>query len=257
MSSSKLKLNPDKTVFIVFGSSHQRDKLSKFFPAQILGNSLTPTEFVKNLGVWFDSDFSLSKHVGTICRNSFVQLREFRRVRRYLTTDVSILVANTLISSRLDYCNSLFRSLSKANLRKLQCIQNSAARIVTNTCKFSSITPILKELHWLPVEQRSAFKTATLVYKFLHSGLPQYFDPYLQVYNCGYNTRRSENVGKFLTVPKFQRSVHKSVKQFSFSFAFDAPTLWNDLPDDVRACPTIGSFRRKLKAYLFNKAYPP
>ena len=59
-------------------------------------------------------------------------------VRCYLTTDVSILVASALISSRLDYCNSLFKSLSKLNLHKLQCTQNSAARIVTNTCKFSS-----------------------------------------------------------------------------------------------------------------------
>ena len=95
--------------------------------------------------MWFDSDFFLSKHVGSICRSSFVQLREFRRVRCYLTTDMSILVANALISSCLDYCNSLFRSLSKLDLCKLQCIQNSAARIITNTCKFSSITPVLKK----------------------------------------------------------------------------------------------------------------
>ena len=108
----------------------------------------------------FDSDFSLSKHVQCICRSCFVQLRDFRRVRQYLSTDVSVLVANALISSRLDYCNSLFRSLSKLNLRKLQSIQNCAARIVTNTRKFSSITPVLKRLHWLPVEYRSVFKTS-------------------------------------------------------------------------------------------------
>ena len=166
-------------------------------------------------------------------------------------------MANVLISSHLDFCNTLFRSLSKLNLRKFQCIQNSAARIVTNTCKFSSITPVLKELHWLPVEHRLAFKTATLVYIFLHSGLPQYFDSYLQLYSCGYNTRHCQNAGKYLTVPKFQPSILKSVKEFTISFVFDAPTLWNELSDEVRASPTIGSFGQQLKAYLFNKAYPP
>ena len=166
-------------------------------------------------------------------------------------------MANALISSRWDYCNSLFRSLSKFNLRKLQCIQNSAARIVTNTHRFSSITPALKKLHWLPVEYRSVFKTATLVYKFLHTGSPQYFDPHLQSYSCAYNTRRSQNVGSFLNVPKLYPSVHKSAKHFNFSFAFDAPKVWNDLPVDVRASPTISSFRRKLKSNLFSKAYPP
>ena len=133
MSTSKLKLNPDKTEFNIFGSKRQRDKLNACFPIDILGNSLCPADSVKNRGVWFDSDFSLSKHVQNVCKSCFVKLRDFRHVRRFLTHDVSVLVANALVSSQLDYCNSLFRSLSKFNLCKLQCIQNSAARIVSNT----------------------------------------------------------------------------------------------------------------------------
>ena len=73
----------------------------------------------------------------------------------------------------------IYRSLSKFNLHKLQCIQNSAARIVSNTSRYTSITPVLKKLHWLPVEQRTLFETATLVYSFLHTGFPRYFAPYL------------------------------------------------------------------------------
>ena len=137
------------------------------FPIDILGNSL------KNLGVWFDSDFSLSKHVQKVCKSCFVKLCDFRHVRRFLTHNVSVLVANALVSSRSDYCNSLFRSLSKFNLRKLQWIQNSAARIVSNTSQYTGITPVLKKLHWLPVEQRTVFKTATLVYRYLHTGFPR------------------------------------------------------------------------------------
>ena len=126
-------------------------------------------------------------------------------------------------SSQLDYCNSLFRSLSKFNLCKLQCIQNSAARIVSNASRKSSITPVLKKLHWLPVEHCSVFKTATLVYKFLHTGFPKYFVPYIFSYSSSYSTRRSQSGDNSLVVPKFQPSIHKSVKQFGYSFAFDAP----------------------------------
>ena len=64
---------------------------------------------------------------------------------------------------RLDYCNSLFRGLSALDLRKLQCVQNSLARIVANTTKYSHITPVRKALHWLPIKYRSIFKTAVLV----------------------------------------------------------------------------------------------
>ena len=162
-----------------------------------------------------------------------------------------------MVSSRLDYCNSLFRSLSKFNLHKLQCIQNSAARIISNSSKYTSITPIRKALHWLPVEYRSIFKTAVLVYKFIHTGFPRYFSPYLQSYTSTYNTRRNSSQGNPLAVPTFHCSAHKSTKQFGHSFAFDAPTIWNDLPSKIRSSPSVGTFRRKLKAYLFSKAYPP
>ena len=174
MSASKLKLNPDKTEFIVFGSKRERDKWKVHFPPTILGSPLCPAEWVKNLGVWFNSDFSLSKHVQNVCKSCFAQLRDFRHVRRFLNHDTCVLVANALVSSRLDYCNSLFRSLSKFNLCKLQGIQNSAARIVSNTSRYTTITPVLKNLHCLPVKHRSVFKTATLVYKFLHTGFPKY-----------------------------------------------------------------------------------
>ena len=82
MSTSKLKLNPDKTEFIIFGSKRQRDKLKACFPIDILGNSLCLADLVKNLGVWFNSDFSLSKHVQKVCKSCFVKLRDFRHVRR-------------------------------------------------------------------------------------------------------------------------------------------------------------------------------
>ena len=163
--------------------------------------------------MWFDSDFSLSKHVQNVCKSCFVKLCDFRHVRLFLTRDDSVLVANALVSSRLDYCNSLFRSLSKFNLRKLQCIQNSAARIVSNTSRYTSIPPVLKKLHFLPVEQCMMFKTATLVYKFLHTGFPRYFAPYLSSYSSSYSTRLNQSGGNFFVIPKFYPSVHKSVKQ--------------------------------------------
>ena len=101
------------------------------------------------------------------------------------------------------------------------------------------------------------FKTATLVYKFLHTGFPRYFAPYLSSYNISYSTWRSQSGGNFLVIPKFYPSVHKSVKQFGINFAFDAPTVWNALSDEIRASPSLAYFRKQLKTYLYPKAYPP
>ena len=200
--------------------------------------------------------FSFYKYVQNVCKGCFIQLRDFRSIRHILTHDASVSVANAFVSSQLDYCNSLFRSRSKFNLHRLQFIQNSAARIVTNSSKFTQITLVLRKLHWLPIQFRSVFKLATLVYKFIHTGFPKYFAPHLSIYCTTYNTRRSQSVANFLKVPKFQPTIRKSTKQFGFSFALDAPTVWNSLPEDIRASPTIVSVRKKLKTYLNAKAYP-
>ena len=158
---------------------------------------------------------------------------------------MSVVIA--FVSSRLDYCNSLFRSLSKFNLHRLQSIQNSAARIVTNSSKYTRITPVLRKLHWLPVQFRSEFKLATVVYKFIHTGFPKYFAPYLSTYHNTYNTRRSQSVANFLNVPKFQPKIHKSTKQFGFSLAFDGPTFSNSLPEDIRHHPLLPLLERSSK----------
>ena len=87
MSANKLKLNPDKIEFILFDSKKQRERLNACFPIDILGNPLHPTESVRNLGVWFDSDFFFSKHVQNVCKGCFIQLRDFRNIRQFLAQD--------------------------------------------------------------------------------------------------------------------------------------------------------------------------
>ena len=207
LSVNKLKLNPDKTEFILFSSKNVHTKLGKFFPVNILGTLLLPAEAIRNLGVWFDSDFYFSCHVRNICKACFVHIRDLKRLRGYLTHEAALLAANVLVGSRLDYCNSLFRSLSALDLRRLKCVQNSLARIVANTTKYSHITSVRKSLHWLPIMHRSVFKTALMMYKFLHNGHPKYFEPFLKPRHSVYRMRRSQSEGVLLEVPHFASNI--------------------------------------------------
>ena len=146
MSSSMLKLNPEKTQFIIFGSHAQVKKLDLHLPVMVFVKLLHPSAVVKNLGISFDANFSFADHVHNICKTCFIQMSDLRRVRQYLLDEAAVLVANTLVSSPLDYCNSLFRSLSSFNMGKLQCIQNTLGRIVTNCNRYSRVTLNLKKL---------------------------------------------------------------------------------------------------------------
>ena len=144
MFTNKLKLNPDKTEFILIGSRKNRNQLLPHFPINILGNQVSPAQSVRNLGVVFDSNFTFSNHVSQVIKSTKVQTRDLYRICPLLELNTSVLLTNALVSSRLDYCNSLFLSLTDFELRRLQLVQNSLCRVVTHSSKFSPITPQLK-----------------------------------------------------------------------------------------------------------------
>ena len=144
MLTNKLKLNSDKTKLILIGSKNNRKKLLPHFPINILGNQVSPAQSVKNLGVVFDSNFTFSDHVSQVIKSARVHARDLYSIRPLLDLKTSVCLANALVSSRLDYCNSLFLSLNDFELRRLQLVQNSLCRVVAHSSKFSHITPQLK-----------------------------------------------------------------------------------------------------------------
>ena len=92
-----------------------------------------------------------------------MHIRNFRRIRNSLDLNSAKLLANALVTSRLDYCNGLLYGINKGLSKKLQMVQNSLARVVIPSVKRRDhITPVLRQLHWLPVEQRIIFKMAVL-----------------------------------------------------------------------------------------------
>ena len=122
MKSSKHKLNSDKTEFIIIGTKQQRHKLCNHFPVKLLDNDISPSDSVRNLGVVFDSDLSFHKHVSNICKSCFYHIRDLRRIRRHIPLSTAKTISNSLISSRLDYCNSLINNIVKKDLSKLMIL---------------------------------------------------------------------------------------------------------------------------------------
>ncbi len=115
-------------------------------------------------GCRIDSDMSMRHHVGMICKSGYYHLRNIARIEKCLSNNALQTVIHSLISSRLDYCNTLLAGVHKCVLQKVQYLQNSAARLLSGTHKFDHITPILKSLHWLTVECRIDFKVLLLTY---------------------------------------------------------------------------------------------
>ena len=116
-----------------------------------------------------------STHLPIICSATFhFVLCDLRRIRRHIPLSTAKTISNALISSRLDYCNSLLNNIAKQELSKLQRVQNCLARVVLRAPRFSPSLPLLKQLHWLPVNYRIKFKLSTLTYRALAIHQPPY-----------------------------------------------------------------------------------
>ncbi|KAK6312625.1 hypothetical protein J4Q44_G00182890 [Coregonus suidteri] len=172
-----------------------------------------------------------------------------RRVRPCLTQEAAQVLIQALVISRLDYCNSLLAGLPACAIKPLQLIQNAAARLVFNLPKFSHVTPLLRTLHWLPVEARICYKTMVLAYGAVRGTAP----PYLQALISPYTqTRALRSSTSGLLAPLPLRK-HSSRSAQSKLFAALAPQWWNKLPHDARTVESLTTFRRHLKPHLFKE----
>ena len=205
--------------------------------------------FAIYLGVIFDSDFSFHKHVSNICKPCLYHMRYLRRIRRHIHLSTAKTISNSLISSRLDYCNSLINTIAKQDLSKFHRVQNCLARVIPRPLRFSPSLPLRKQLHWLPVNYRIKFKQSTLTYRVLVIHQPPYLASLLHLSNIPRQFRSSTS--QQLSIPRTKLNLGKR------AFPVAAPIIWNEHPTTLKSCESLASFRKNLKTYLFKIAFPP
>jgi len=165
MTSNILTLNSSKTEFLFIGLKQQLAKLQNL--------SLNTTHSARNLGLLhFDENLTFSDQISSLSRSCYYHIRQLRCIRPNLDFKTANTLATSIVYSKLDYCNSLYSNLPKTQINKLQHIQNSLARTVANTPKYSYITPVLKSLHWLKIEQRIQYKLISLTCKIVTTSQP-------------------------------------------------------------------------------------
>ena len=241
--ANRLAVNPSKTEYLLIGTNQQRSKVMNSSVC-FQNLSLIPTDSVRNLGVIFDANLDFKKHISSICRSSFFQIRQLRQIRPSLDKNSAIILANSLVHSKIDYCNSLLVDLPHASIMRLQRVQNSLARVVCNSIKRQSHSiDLLKTLHWLPICERIKYKIAVLTFKVLLHGQPSYLADLISLYRPLRTLRSSDSL--LLAV----HDIRTAMGRRSFSYA--APTIWNALPLHLRSCSTIYSFGSKFKTHYF------
>ena len=261
MSINLLCLNPSKSEFLIIGFPQQLAKLS--LPSLAMPDNITlfPVHTARNLGFLFDTSMTLSDQITSLTKSCFYHIRDLRRIRKSLDLKTASTIATAIIHSKLDYCNSLYLNLPTSYIHRMQLVQNAAARATTNCPKFHHITPVLKSLHWLKIQERINYKILSLTYTALQFQQPTYIHSLLTV-----QPARSTRSSDVITLKR--PSNPSRLKITDRSFYYHAPALWNQLPPSLRQHASSNSpysvidlsphqFHSRLKTHLFSKSYPP
>lgn len=246
MALNFLNFNEKKTEVMVFGPSGSCEAP----PVDLGPLALYVKPTVSNLGFKMDSDFKLDRQIGAVVKSSFFHLRQLAKVKSILTNEHFETVIHAFITSRLDYCNALYFGVNQSSLKRLQLVQNAAARLLTGSRKREHITPILASLHWLPVHFRVHFKILLFVFKSLNGLAPPYLTELLCPHAPARCLRSADQL--LLEVPRSKRKLRGDR-----AFSIAAPKLWNGLPLYVRQAPSLSTFKTRLKTHFYSLAFNP
>ena len=207
----------------------------------------------RNIGAIIDRHLTMEDQVSNVCRNCYLSLRQISQIRPYLTEEATATLVHALIISKLDCYNSLLIRIPDWLKRKLQLIQNNAGRLITKNKMSEHITPVLKNLHWLPISFRIDYKVLTLCYKILRDLAPSYMMSMLSYRDPPSDrvTVRNDEL-HLLKGPIGRLTTHGDRSR---AFSVYAPKLWNSLPLELRLSSSFELFKKDLKTRLFRQAF--
>ena len=245
MTQNKLMLTEEKTEILLCNTNTTFDNESTNVNHVSVGNEIVSlSEKARNLGVMFDNKLSMKHHVNNMCKSLYLEMRRISQLSNFLDKHSVKILISAFIFSRLDYCNSLLVNLPNDTLNKLQRIQNNAARLVLKKTKREHITPLLRELHWLPVKARIEYKIALYCYKTFNRTAPAYLSALLEQYDPPRSLRSS-------TKHLLKINTAKRRKLGGRAFATCGPQIWNSLPPELRQQTSEPAFKKHLKTFLF------
>ena len=152
-------------------------------------SQLTQSLKLRDFGVTFNQFLNFDHHITAICRSTYFHIRNIGKIRNLLSYNACSTIIHALISCRLDYCNSLLYNVPTHKTDRLQRLQNQCAHILTKSPRREHITPVLKSLHWLKIQDRITYKILMFTYKSYYNIAPTYLCELISRRECSINMR--------------------------------------------------------------------
>ena len=234
MNDHFLCLNQDKTKILVIAPPCVKKEI-------IIGGMFLDDHCIrfvdsaKNLGIILDSELSFNHQINKVVKSCFNTLRKLSSIRHFLSSEHLKSLVCSYIFSQIDYCNSLYFGINLQSIKKLQHVQNCAARLISKK-RLISLDETFLEFHWLKVRERIVFKLMLLVHKCLYFKAPESLRNLLSYSD-------SERSMKL-------RETKVRTRYGDRAFSHAGPKLWNMLPHYIRSQDETNSFKKMLKSFL-------
>ena len=199
-------------------------------------------EAARDLGVILDTSLTFDDHVTATVASYMSRLGQVNRVKHCFDKRTLIIIINALVFSKLFHCSSVWSNTSQSNIAKLQAVQNFACRIVSGSKKYDHVTPILKQLNWLPVKQHMYYRDSIMAFKCMNGLVPGYLsDQFIK--RSSISTRKTRN-SQLLNIPLFKTATGQR------SFYYRMVSLWNALPQVIKLSQSLAQFKTLIRKRL-------
>lgn len=234
LNVNKLKLNVDKTKWMIFGYK-KNDIQEKFL--QIDNIKIERVNTIEYLGITISENLKMEEQVNKIVSKTAKKVNALYRISKKLNLDARKTVYNTIIRPHFDYCSTLYLNTSREQMNSMQAIQNRAMRIVLK-CEY--LTPreqMLNTLNWLTIEQNIRLNTLIMIYKIKHKQVPKYITDEIKTRRDIHNMN-VRNQSDF-TLPKYKTINARN------SIFYEGLKMFNELPQEIKDAQTIQIFKKE------------
>lgn len=243
-SKNGLMLNAKKTQCMFIGTRGLLSKIPPDTHMLVDGNIITPSRSLKNLGVHFDSYLVFDIHITEIIKKIYGIIIYVNKLRDYFNKNTRITVVQSLVLSVINYGISIWGTTNSTQIERVQKMQNFAAKVALGgAARSDHVTPFLKELGWLKINQKHKLETATIIYNLVNEKLPSWLFSLPTVSDMNSHTVHTRQTEQ-LYVPR--RNTYLGNRSFQVA----APTLWNSLPNEIKHSTSLNQFKKRLKNHI-------
>ena len=245
---NKLKLNTDKTKFMLIGTPQKLSNISTMEDNIIIkfnGDVIEQCTSIKCLGVIIDQNLSWSYQIDNVCKKVYASLSMLRRVRPYVDESTLKTLYLCLVQSHLDYCCEIWGLRFNMHTERIIKLQKRAARLILKCNFYTPSKEMFHELNWLPFNDRVTYFKCIFMYRCINGLSSEFYrDMFTFASNShSFNTRYAAKDN--LITPKAHTEI------FKHSLSYSAILLWNNLPFEIKQSQSLSIFKRKLKVHLF------